>query len=53
MFKIPAVPEASYRADGEVTTSTFLIDSAGKERSPWGPESPTKPDGFPLMRIRT
>ena len=34
IFKIPAVPSASYLADGEVTTSTFSIDSAGNDLSP-------------------
>ena len=53
IFKIPAVPEASYRAEGEVTTSTFSIDSAGSCRKAAGPESPTKPEGFPFIRILT
>jgi hypothetical protein len=29
IFKIPAVPSASYLADGEVTTSTLSMASAG------------------------
>ena len=29
IFKIPAVPSASYLADGEVITSTFSMASAG------------------------
>ena len=34
ILRIPAVPEASYLAEGEVITSTFSIDSAGSCRSP-------------------
>ena len=53
IFNIPAVPSASYLADGEVTTSTFSIDSAGKDLSPWGPDMPTKPEGLPFINILT
>ena len=53
IFRIPAVPEASYRAEGEVTTSTFSIDSAGSCRKAEEPESLTNPEGFPLIKIRT
>ncbi len=53
MFKIPAVPSASYRADGEVITSTFSIDSAGNCLSASVEFSPTSPEGFPFIKIRT
>ena len=53
MFKIPAVPSAEYLADGDVTTSTFSMDSEGSDLKPWGPDRPTRPDGFPLIRILT
>ena len=51
IFSIPAVPSAEYLADGEVTTSTFSIDSEGMDRRPWGPASPTSPEGLPLIKI--
>ena len=53
IFKIPPVPSDSYLADGDVITSTLSIDSAGICWSPWGPLSPTRPDGFPLIKILT
>ena len=53
IFKIPAVPSAEYLADGDVTTSTFSIDSEGNDLRPWGPDRPTRPDGFPLIKILT
>ena len=34
MFKIPAVPSAEYLADGDVTTSTFSMDSEGSDLKP-------------------
>ena len=34
ILRIPAVPEASYLAEGDVITSTFSIDSAGSCLSP-------------------
>ena len=34
IFKIPAVPSAEYLADGDVTTSTFSIDSDGSDLRP-------------------
>ena len=34
IFKIPAVPSADYLADGDVTTSTFSIDSEGRDLKP-------------------
>ena len=51
IFSIPAVPSASYLAEGEVTTSTCWIDSDGIDLRPSGPERPTIPDGFPLINI--
>ena len=48
ILRIPAVPEASYLAEGDVITSTFSIDSAEVVSSPGGPEIPTKPDGFTI-----
>ena len=53
MFKIPAVPEASYLAEGEVITSTRSIDSAGNWRNASEEFNPTKPEGFPLINIVT
>ena len=53
ILSIPAVPSASYLADGEVTTSTLSIDSAGSCLNPCGPDIPTSPDGLPLIRILT
>ena len=53
ILRIPAVPEASYLAEGDVITSTFSIDSAGSCLKPWGPEIPTKPDGLPFIKILT
>ena len=53
IFKIPAVPSAEYLADGDVTTSTFSIDSEGIDLSPCGPDRPTRPDGLPLINILT
>ena len=53
IFNIPAVPSASYLAEGEVITSTFSIDSAGNCRNASVEFKPTKPDGFPLIKIRT
>ena len=49
-FKIPAVPSAEYLADGDVTTSTFSIDSDGSYLKPWGPDSA---DGLPFIKILT
>ena len=34
ILRIPAVPSAEYLADGEVTTSTFSMDSDGIDRRP-------------------
>ena len=34
ILRIPAVPSAEYLADGEVTTSTFSIDSEGIDLNP-------------------
>jgi len=51
IFKIPAVPSASYLADGDVTTSTCWIDSDGIDLRPSGPDNPTRPDGFPFINI--
>ena len=53
IFKIPAVPSASYLADGDVTTSTCWIDSDGIDLRPSGPDNPTRPDGFPFINILT
>ena len=53
MFKIPAVPSASYLAEGEVITSTRAIDSAGSCRKASVELRPTSPEGFPLIKIRT
>ncbi len=52
IFRIPAVPSASYRADGFVITSTFSIASPGNclSASVGIPESAA---GFPLIKIRT
>ncbi len=53
MFKIPAVPSASYLADGLVITSTFSMASAGScVRASVDPK-PANADGLPLIRILT
>ncbi len=48
MFKIPAIPSASYFADGLVTTSTLSIILAGILFKP-----PVKPEGRPSIKMRT
>ena len=53
MFNIPAVPSASYLAEGDVMTSTFSIASAGNCLNASVELSPTNPEGLPLMSIRT
>ena len=53
IFKIPAVPSASYLAEGEVITSTLSIASAGNWRKALVPSKPTKEEGFPSIKIRT
>lgn len=53
IFRIPAVPSASYLAEGEVITSTFSIASAGNWRKASVEFKPTSPDGLPLINIRT
>ena len=53
IFIIPPFPCASYLADGEVITSTFSIDSDGSCLSASAEFKPTKPDGFPLIKILT
>ena len=53
MFKIPAVPSASYLADGEVITSTFSIASAGICLNASAPFMPTKALGLPSINMVT
>ena len=53
IFKIPAVPSASYLADGLVITSTLSMASAGSCRNASVEPKPAKAEGRPLIRIRT
>ena len=53
IFKIPAVPSASYLAEGEVTTSTLSMASAGNCLSASVPLKPTSAEGFPSISILT
>ncbi len=53
MFKMPAVPSASYLAEGDVITSTRSIASAGNWRRASVPLKPTKAEGFPSINILT
>ena len=50
---IPAVPSASYLADGEVITSTRSIASAGSWLKTSVLPNPAMAEGFPLIRILT
>ena len=53
IFKIPAVPSASYLAEGDVITSTRSMASAGSWRNASVEPKPAIADGFPLIKIRT
>ena len=53
IFKIPAVPSASYLADGEVITSTLSMASAGNWRNASVPLKPTNAEGLPSINILT
>ena len=50
MFMIPAVPSASYLAEGFVITSTFSIISAVMDPKAL-PPSEVSTEGFPLIKI--
>ena len=52
MLMIPAIPSASYRADGLVMISTLSIRFPCKPANP-PPLIPTIVDGFPSTKIRT
>ena len=49
----PAIPSASYLAEGLVITSTRSTRFAGSCRSPLLPLKLTSPEGLPSIRIRT
>ena len=53
IFMIPAVPSASYLADGEVMISTFSTLSDGNCFSASLLLIPTNPEGLPLISIVT
>ena len=53
MFRIPAVPSASYLAEGLVITSTFSMASAGNCLRASVEPNPASAEGFPLMSILT
>ena len=53
ILMIPAVPAASYLADGLVTTSICDIRLDGIDLSPPLPPMPMRPEGLPSIRIRT
>ena len=53
MFKIPAVPSASYLAEGDVITSTRSIASAGNWLKTLLSPNPASADGLPLIKILT
>src|SRR5476651_987988 len=53
ILMIPAVPSASYLADGEVITSMVLIWSDGKDLSTSARLFAIAPDGLPLISTFT
>ena len=53
MLITPAIPSASYLAEGFVMTSTLSTMFAGNCLKPLLPLKLTKPDGFPSINILT